>query len=117
MTQSGSTLGGASGPSIKQHAGWVTRGGLCDVPRKGSSSPKQPHLVATCHWPQVARWNLSFRYKPLKPDDFPVEVEGEELVTVDGKPIAKAKTPAIAEDIADRLNEDDCRKEEDRWSA
>jgi len=50
--------------------------------------------------------------KPLKPDDFPVEVEDEEL-----KPIAKAKTPAIAEDIADRLNEDDCRKEEDRWSA
>src|ERR1700724_809587 len=50
--------------------------------------------------------------KPFKPDDFPVEVEDEEL-----KPIAKAKTPAIAEDIADRLNEDDCRKEEDRWSA
>jgi hypothetical protein len=57
--------------------------------------------------------------KRLKPDDFPVEVEveGEELVTADGKPIAKAKTPAIAEDIADRLNEDDCRKEQDRWSA
>jgi hypothetical protein len=55
--------------------------------------------------------------KPLKPDDFPVEVEGEELVTADGKPIAKAKTPAIADDIADRLNEDDCRKEQDRWSA
>ena len=48
--------------------------------------------------------------KPLKPDDFPVEVEGEELMTADGKPIAKAKTPAIAEDIADRLNEDDYRK-------
>jgi hypothetical protein len=29
--------------------------------------------------------------KPLKPDDFPVEVKGEELVTADGKPIAKAK--------------------------
>jgi hypothetical protein len=55
--------------------------------------------------------------KPLKPDDFPVEVEGEELVTADGKPIAKAKTPAIAEDIADRLNEDDHRKEQDKWSA
>jgi hypothetical protein len=55
--------------------------------------------------------------KPLKPDNFPVEVEGEELVTADGKPIAKAKTPAIAEDIADRLNEDDYRKEQDRWSA
>jgi len=38
-------------------------------------------------------------------------------VTADGKPIAKAKTPAIAEDIADRLNEDDYRKEQDRWSA
>jgi hypothetical protein len=50
--------------------------------------------------------------KPLKPDDFPVEVVGEELVTADGKPIAKAKTPAIAEDISDRLNEDDCRKEQ-----
>ena len=55
--------------------------------------------------------------KPLKPDDFPVEVEGDELMTADGKPIARAKTPAIAEDIADRLNEDDYRKEQDRWSA
>jgi hypothetical protein len=55
--------------------------------------------------------------KPLKPDDLPVKVEGEELVTANGKPIAKAKTPAIAEDIADRLNEDDYRKEQDRWSA
>jgi hypothetical protein len=45
--------------------------------------------------------------KSLKPDDFPVEVEDEKLVTADGKPIAKAKTPAVAEDIADRLNEDD----------
>jgi hypothetical protein len=54
---------------------------------------------------------------PLKPDDFPVEVKGEELVTADGKPIAKAKTPAVAADIADRLNEDDQRKEQDKWSA
>ena len=54
---------------------------------------------------------------PSSPTDFPVELEGEELVTADGKPIAKAKTPAIAEDIADRLNEDDYRKEQDRWSA
>ena len=133
---------------------WVTRVGLCDVPRVGPRA-KRPHLVATRHWLQAARWNLSFRSmlsfqqrnrpdwqllekplgvmparlflltwegdmpndKPLKPGDFPVEVEGEELVTADGKPIAKAKTPAIAEDIADRLNEDDCRKEQDRWSA
>ena len=37
-------------------------------------------------------------------------------MTAGGKPIAKAKTPALAEDIADRLNEDDCRKSKDRWS-
>ena len=55
--------------------------------------------------------------KLLKPADFPVEVEGDELMTADGKPIARAKTPAIAEDIADRLNEDDYRKEQDRRSA
>jgi hypothetical protein len=51
------------------------------------------------------------------PRGFSVEVEGEKLVTADGKPIAKAKTPAVAEDIADRLNEDDYRKEQDKWSA
>ena len=50
-------------------------------------------------------------------NDFPVEAEGEESVTADGKPIAKAKTPAVAEDITDRLNENDYRKEQDRWSA
>lgn len=55
--------------------------------------------------------------KSLKPDDFPVDVDGDELMTADGKPIAKAKTPDLAEDIADRLNEDDYRKEQDRWSA
>lgn len=142
-------------PSIKQQVGLI-RVGLCDVPREGLVlAPKRPHLVATRHWLQAARWNLSFRSmlsfqqrnrpdwellekplgvmparlflltwegempndKPLKPDDFPVDVKGEELVTAEGKPIAKARTPAIAEDIADRLNEDDCRKEQDRWSA
>jgi hypothetical protein len=143
-------------PSIKQHVGLGHSRRTSDVPREGLVlAPKRPHLVATRHWLQAARWNLSFRSmlsfqqrnrpdwqllekplgvmparlflltwegdmpndKPLKPDDFPVDVKGEELVTAEGKPIAKAKTPAIAEDIADRLNEDDCRKEQDRWSA
>lgn len=40
--------------------------------------------------------------KPLEPNDFPVEVEGEKIVTAGGRPIAKGKTPAVAEDIADR---------------
>jgi hypothetical protein len=38
------------------------------------------------------------------------EVEGDELMTADGKPIGKAETPAIAEDVAERLNEDDSAK-------
>jgi hypothetical protein len=55
--------------------------------------------------------------KPLKSEDFPIGAESEQIVTADGKPIAKAKTPGMAGDIADRLNEDDARKEQERWSA
>ena len=55
--------------------------------------------------------------KPFKSDDVPAGVESGQIVTADGKPIAKVKTPGIAEDIADRLNEDDARKEQERWSA
>ncbi len=55
--------------------------------------------------------------KEPKPNDFPVEVEGENSVTADGKPIAKARAPEVAKDIADRLNEDEYRKEQDKWSA
>jgi hypothetical protein len=55
--------------------------------------------------------------KPLRPEDFPVAVEREQIVTADGKPIAKAKTPVLADDIAERLNDDDARKEQERWSA
>ena len=53
----------------------------------------------------------------LKPNDFPVEVEDEKLVTADGKPIAKARAPEVAQDLADRLNEDEYRKEQEKWSA
>ncbi len=53
---------------------------------------------------------------PLKPQDFPVSVEGEQVITDTGKPVAEAKSKALAEDIAERLNEDAARKEEDRWS-
>lgn len=54
---------------------------------------------------------------PLKPDDFPLNVDGEKIVKQGGKPIATAKDKAVASDIADRLNEDECRREEDKWSA
>ncbi|NOJ50452.1 hypothetical protein [Bradyrhizobium archetypum] len=54
---------------------------------------------------------------PLKPDDFPVDVEGQKITKQDGIPIADAENPALAVEIADRLNEVEASREEDRWSA
>ena len=56
------------------------------------------------------------RPRPLKPDDFPIATDNNKLVTDTGQEIAEATSPPIAEDLAERLNEDAARKEEDRWS-
>jgi len=53
----------------------------------------------------------------LQPDDFPLTADGNKLAKPDGKPIAVAKDKATAAEIAERLNEDEQRKEEDKWSA
>ncbi len=55
--------------------------------------------------------------KPLQSDDFPVHVEREKIVKNGGKPIAEVCDRKTAEDIADRLNENESQREEDRWSA
>jgi hypothetical protein len=55
--------------------------------------------------------------KPLKPDDFPVHNDGDTVRKQDGAPIVTAEDPALAEDVAERLNEDEARREEDKWSA
>jgi hypothetical protein len=52
----------------------------------------------------------------LKPNDFPVHTEKKKIVKTDGKEIAEAKTTKIAEDVADRLNSEEARREEDRWA-
>jgi hypothetical protein len=54
---------------------------------------------------------------PLKPEDFPVDVDGHKIKKQDGTPIAEAKCPAVAAEIAERLNEDEAIREEDKWSA
>ena len=54
--------------------------------------------------------------KPLKPEDFPVDSEDRKTKKQDGTPIA-AESPAVAAEIAERLNEDEARREEDKWSA
>jgi hypothetical protein len=60
---------------------------------------------------------MSTSDKPLTPDDFPVHVEGDKIKKQDGKPVAKTENPAVAADIAERLNEDEDRREQDKWSA
>jgi hypothetical protein len=70
--------------------------------------------------PEVKRTeeaSMSTSSKPLKPDDFSLHVEGDKIKKQDGKPVAKTEDPAVAADVADRLNEDEGRREEDKWSA
>jgi hypothetical protein len=55
--------------------------------------------------------------EPLKPEDFPVHTNQKKIVRNDGKTIAEARTKKTAEDVAERLNAEEGRREEDRWSA
>jgi hypothetical protein len=48
---------------------------------------------------------------------FPVDVEGQKIMKQNGTPIADAESPAVAAEIVERLNEDEARREEDKWSA
>jgi hypothetical protein len=55
--------------------------------------------------------------KPLKPEDFAVHANQKQILKNDGKTIAEARTKKTAEDVAERLNAEEGRREEDRWSA
>jgi hypothetical protein len=55
--------------------------------------------------------------EPLKPEDFPVHTTQKQIVKNDGKTVAEALTKKTAEDVAERLNAEEGRREEDRWSA
>ena len=60
---------------------------------------------------------MSTPSNPLKPDDFPLHVEGNTIKKQGGKSVATIEDPAQAADVADRLNEDEDRREQDKWSA
>ena len=60
---------------------------------------------------------MSVPKKPLKPDDFPVDADGKKIKKQDGTPLADTDDPDVASDVAERLNEDEARREEDKWSA
>ncbi|WLB24124.1 hypothetical protein [Bradyrhizobium japonicum] len=53
----------------------------------------------------------------LTPDDFPVEADKQKLKTQKGEPIATADTEELADQLAEKLNEQAHREEQDRWSA
>jgi hypothetical protein len=52
----------------------------------------------------------------LKPDDFPVHIESKKIVKPDGNEIAEARSPKIAEEVAERLNTEEHLREQDRWA-
>jgi hypothetical protein len=54
---------------------------------------------------------------PLKPEDFPVHAQQKKILKNDGKTIAEARNEKTAEDVAERLNAEEDRRDEDRWSA
>ena len=49
---------------------------------------------------------MSIAKKPLEPNDFSVNADGKKIKKQDGTPIASTDDPAVAEDVADRLNEE-----------
>ena len=55
--------------------------------------------------------------KLLQSDDFPLSADGNEIKKQHGSRVAETADPAVAKDIAERLNADDAQREEDKWSA
>ena len=58
----------------------------------------------------------SDRHLPLRPEHFPVQARGREIVTRHGGIIAVATDPAMSEEIARRLNKSDWSDQEDQWA-
>jgi hypothetical protein len=54
---------------------------------------------------------------PLANDDFPLRADGDRLVRKDGSELARMSSAVIAKEIADRLNRDQLKHQEDVWSA
>jgi hypothetical protein len=52
----------------------------------------------------------------LRPEHFPVEARGREIVTQQGVIIAVATDPAMSEEMARRLNKSDWDDQEDQWA-
>jgi len=51
------------------------------------------------------------------PDDFPVNADDKKVKRQDGTPIANTNDPAATANVAEGLNDDEARREEDKWPA
>ena len=60
---------------------------------------------------------MTGKHQPLKPSDFPVHADDKTIIKNTGEPIAEVCDRDTAEEVADRLNEHEHQREEDRWSA
>jgi hypothetical protein len=82
----------------------------------GASKEEVLHAIEKVGNSAAVRKELVNR-KALEPDDFPLNADGKNIKKQDGTQIAETFDPTVAMEVADRLNEDEARREEDKWSA
>jgi len=54
--------------------------------------------------------------RPLRSEHFPLHARGAVIVARDGRLIATAVDPEMAREIAEQLNENDWKHEEEKWA-
>jgi hypothetical protein len=62
------------------------------------------------------RRDRSDRRSPLRPEQFPVQARGRDILMQDGVIIAVAGDAAISEEIVRRLDKTDWNDQEDQWA-
>jgi hypothetical protein len=60
--------------------------------------------------------NRSERRSSLRPEHFPVQADGRDIVAQDGTLIAVTADAAMSEEIVRRLNKTDWNDQEDQWA-
>lgn len=56
------------------------------------------------------------RRKALDEDDFPLKVDRQKIMTRNDEPMAVAESAELAEDLVERLNDDQRRRHEGQWT-
>jgi hypothetical protein len=114
---------GATGTSDRrQRSSTDSNGRSARAATHGQPTAKQPHQEQR-NWSDIEIASKSkeeampSNQTPLKPNDFPVKVDDKTIKKQDGEPVAESEDAATATDVAERLNENEDRREEDNWSA